>query len=174
MKCVLIIVFSLILFFGCTQKKNNTNEVVLDWVGKEISLVDTLLVLNQVDASLKPLSKIHLKKLRWIIYIDATCFTCATDLIAWGEIVKEFNPQRVDFLFYIHPDNINILKPYLQRWRFNLPIIIDNQNTFFYSNNISNEKLFQAMLVDENNKVILFGNPVYSKGLIPLYKKIIN
>lgn len=174
MKYVLIIAFSVIFIFSCGHKKNATKEVVIDWIGKEISLIDTLPVLNQADSSLKPLNKMRLKKLKWVIYIDATCFTCARDLTTWAEIAKEFNPQKVDFLFYIHPDDLNVLKPYLQRWRFNLPFIIDMQNTFFYSNNISNEKLFQAMLLDENNKVVIIGNPVYSKNIISLYKKMIN
>jgi hypothetical protein len=146
---------------------------VLDWIGKEINLIDTLKVVDGWKLTNRQLREINLKKYKFVVYIDATCFTCAEDLISWSKIIKDIEQDKFDYLFYLHTNELEVLEPYIKRWGFYLPFIIDTENTFFYENKINIEKLFQAMLIDENNKVLLIGNPVYSEDMLTLYKKAI-
>jgi hypothetical protein len=158
-----------LLLFGCSQIKNDeADSVVLKWMGKKINLIDTLPVYDPISNSFtkyrKPAGPDKL-----IVYIDGTCFTCAEDFVMWGDMVRAFDKSNVDFLFYLNVVDLETMKPYFHKWRFTHPVVIDKTNSFYVGNKISPIKLYQAMVLDKENKVILFGNPVYSEKLKDLY-----
>ena len=112
-----------------------------------------------------------MEKEKIVVYIDGECFTCAEDFLEWKNIVKDFENENIEILFYLHVSDFEILKPYLKKWNFSYPIIWDRYNQFFISNKLSNDRLFQVMLLDNNEKVKFVGNPLCHEGIKEFYYK---
>jgi hypothetical protein len=146
----------LLLFnVSCGEKRKHEQQ-------KNVNYIDTLTVYDPATNSYRKLNKYMLNnKKKVIVYIDGTCFNCATDIILWDEKIKHSNNKNIDFLFYLYVDDFEKIKPYFRKWRFYHPIIIDTNNQFFKTNDLSGGN--QALLVDKDNKILRKGNPLYNK-----------
>ncbi|MCD8262388.1 MAG: DUF1573 domain-containing protein [Bacteroides sp.] len=69
-----------------------------------------------------------------------------------------FHPKSHKDLFYI-----------LRRDRFGLPVCIDEENEIHRLNQFPQEMAFQTFLLDEENRVVVIGNPVYNPRVTELY-----
>jgi hypothetical protein len=53
------------------------------------------------------------------------------------------------------------------------PIILDANSVFFEKNKIPEEEIFHTMLIDENSRIIIIGDPTRSDYINEKYKNII-
>jgi len=53
-------------------------------------------------------------------------------------------------------------------------LIFDENNDFFRKNTIPSNPMYQTMLLDRMNKIVLIGNPIYNEQLKELYINVIN
>jgi hypothetical protein len=171
MKINVLIIFLIAAIVGCSNnEKAKEDDIVSKWVGKEIKIIDTLSVYNPTTNSYSAFRKDNLKP-TLIIYIDGTCFTCAEDFVLWGDFIASIAKSEPNVLIYLNIHDLDTMIPYFSKWKFRYPILIDRTNSFYIANEISPVKLYQAMLLDKDDKVVLFGNPAYSKRLSGLYKR---
>lgn len=57
---------------------------------------------------------------------------------------------------------------------FNYPIFYDKTNDMNKINNFPTSSLLQCFLIDQNNHIILIGNPIRNDNIWDLYKKAIH
>ncbi len=146
-------------FLAEKKKYKKTSEVINTWVGKKLYLPDTLIH--------SPKKNFHLTVSS---FIDGNCGVCIDDLNKWKIFVNEI--KDVNYAFYVNAlDYDGFLNYAKKEVDFPLPLINDVNNSFYEKNGLSSNKLFQTFLLDENDKVLIVGNPLYSEKLTKLYKQ---
>lgn len=163
----IILTILIVVFVSCKNKK--VEDQIFNWVGKKIRLIDTLPVYNSFDNTYCTFNSFNLEQEKIIIFINGNCFTCAEDLVLWKRILDEVKGKNVQVLIYLFITDFKVLEPYLKKWNFSYPIILDRNNLFFTTNEISDKQLFQVMLLNENNTVIFVGNPLKDKNIENFY-----
>lgn len=120
-------------------------------------------------------------KLKLVHYVDsATCSTCYLQKIAiYGLLFSMETQSNNDFynVFIINP-NIIAKKKLISDFSGKLipqTIFVDSANVFMEVNpNIPSESMFHTFLLDENNKVILVGNPMLNKQIEDMMLSIVD
>ena len=141
-----IIILGLSLFVACKQQNKKTVDAVLDrWYGKEILFPEKSVFTRLLtDTTIFDYSKFNMKIL---IYADTTeCMGCKLQLNRWKEFmisVESATSDTIPFLFFIYPKDL-----------------LNKLNKF--SSDVS-------FLLDENNHVIVAGNPILDLETRDLY-----
>ncbi|GBU08816.1 hypothetical protein AwDysgo_21470 [Bacteroidales bacterium] len=92
----------------------------------------------------------------------------------WKKIIAETNsiaPKKVEFLFFFNPKNERELTSMLKMDKFELPVFYDKKNEINQLNSFPDDMMFQAFLLDKDNKVIIVGNPSMNPQIWDLYKQ---
>ena len=151
-----------VFFYSCMSNKENNqikNEIVQK-VGTTMIIPDSL--------SCYPLEYSQMDRTRvdtsMIVFIDGQCFTCVEDFVKWKDLLTKY-PDSYTYKFYVHAENFDIIKSFLNRWKIDFPIYLDSTNAFCKANKISPIKLLQVFVVDENEKILFVGNPLYSESV---------
>ena len=125
-------------------------------------------------------NRISGKKIRLIKYSDSTeCSTCMLKRMYDWEIVMDslqHNDHIIDILFIFSPpkDKINAFEENLIKNQYPFPIYMDTCNAFLRANpHIPANPIMHSFLLDENDSVILVGNPVRNKKIEELFFKIL-
>ena len=109
-----------------------------------------------------------------VVYVDSTgCTDCKLELFRWQELmahVDSVTGRAVPFLFFFQPKKENIELEYLLRgYEFDTPICVDADNRFGKLNSFPVDSVPLAFLLDADNRVVVMGNPVFSKKIKNLY-----
>lgn len=89
-------------------------------------------------------------------------------------LIDSLGDFSVRFLFYAYPSDVEELRSILQRNKFNQFVYIDENDSLNKLNHFPHEIMLQTFLLNENNKVLAMGNPVYSSKISELYVNIIS
>lgn len=171
-----ISIFLFLLLISCHQTKVNEKEQYINKVlGTQIKLpndrdVEIKSITNQIYNCCE--SKYENKK-RIICYLSNECNLCIEELIYWKSIIEECERYHVDISFYIKIEDWDHINRLLKAWNFTHPIKIDSNGEFEKLNSYVYDPSFNTFLIDENNKVILFGNPVKSERIKVLFYEFI-
>ena len=76
-------------------------------------------------------------------------------------------------MFYVKTNNVEQTGALMRQIEFNHPVIIDHTDIFYLKNKLPEDKRCQTFLVDQENKIILIGNPIYSDDIKKLYIRTI-
>ena len=117
---------------------------------------------------------------RFIIYIDSTdCSTCSLkNMYYWENILDSLTKYKsnisVNPIFSPRRTILNRFLNNLQEYNFRFPIYVDTCNAFLRANpHIPSNPLLHSFLLDENDSVILVGNPIRNKKIEELFFKIL-
>lgn len=169
--------FLFIIFF-CSCKEAKDEKIVHQlnrWLDREIYFPK-----NTEFTSLGNKSR-NLLQEQWdyaiVSYIDSTgCMSCKLQLDVWKKLIEtkgDVFEKKVSVLLFLHPLNRKELQDLLKKHKFDYPICIDEDNSFYELNQFSSNIAFQTFLIDANNKVVAIGNPVHNPKVKELYMKII-
>lgn len=132
--------------------------------------------------SLKKESPWKNAKLKLVHYIDSTqCSSCylvkKQVLEPLLNLEKESNNKFCN-IFIVHPgDNSRNWKMLANNYKHKstpTTLFIDSVNVFMEVNpNIPSESMFHTFLLDDNNKVILVGNPIFNKQIEDMMLSIV-
>lgn len=118
--------------------------------------------------------------LKLIIYADSiVCSSCRIKtMYKWDAFLsklKKFpNKVKVFFIFAPSHDKINQFKITARTLPRNYPIYTDTANVFLRLNpHIPEDPTLHTFLLDENNKVILVGNPLENKRIEEMFWRIV-
>ncbi len=151
------IFFLLIVCFGCIGC-NNLQYDYSQLIGKQINLD----VVNVTSIS----------KFTILFYSRLDdCVTCELQPDKWRLFVREIKGLDVSVIILLHPPK-DVYKN-LTSFYSDLPIIYDFDDLFFNNNDIHKDRRFHCYLLDENNRVILIGNPVQNPKIKELYLRTI-
>ncbi len=160
--CIVSMLLSLSILLSCNKRpQQDINSRVEALIGKEI-----ITPFVTQDSS---------KSWRIITFIDGNCGKCINDLSKWKQWVIKYK-NNVEFLFYFKAEDKSIMS-FIDSVYVNLdyPLILDVNTEYLKSNNLNRyNSMFQTFLLDESNKVVVVGNPLYGKEISNLYYKNID
>jgi hypothetical protein len=171
---VLAIILSTV--FSCINKnRKETEKVVTEWIGKEIKFPEKLWcnILGKDTVSDLCVDLLR-KQYKILLYVDSTgCSNCRLKLLEWKQLIRESDSifhGQVGFLFFFQPKDKMEAGFISQQADFDYPLFIDVENTVGRLNHFPKQQIYQCFLLDENNKVLIIGNPVLNSELWNLYK----
>jgi hypothetical protein len=181
LKLVFFLMF-MVAFSFCSCKDNEKQKeiagVVNEWIGKEIQFPESVpcFVLGK-DTISECCDEIFFKEYKILSYIDsAGCNICKLDLFEWEQVIKEAGklfPDKVGFLLFFQPNNVEETADWILRNRFNHPVFMDTIGSINRLNRFPQMMQHQCYLLGKDNKVLAVGNPASNIQVWELYKKII-
>ena len=126
---------------------------------------------NPVDWSLLT------KPYKMIVYINADgCESCKMQILeSMHKIVVETMPfEKFGVVVILHPSHFEVPDYFLEQIQYEFTIFYDLDGSFERINpQLPQNEKFHIFLLDDNNKVIIVGNPVNSPKLMKLYFEIL-
>jgi len=161
----------LLINVGCnSHEEKKVFQELGNMTGKQIQLLDSLEIYS---ASGVNNLEIDHRGFKLVTYIDGTCSNCVLQLRAWEDYISKNATNNVEYIFYIYTIDSYYIKETLKTLEFSQSVFLDSTDAFFKTNNISEEKIYQTFLLDQNNEVVLLGNPLYNKKLEELYDRVV-
>ena len=164
---IYILVLSLLV--ACKQQKKKNVDAIADrWYEKEILFPEKSVFTRLLtDTTIFDYSKFNMKIL---IYADTTdCMGCKLQLNKWKEFmisVGAATNDTIPFLFFLYPKDIEEMRYLIQSENFDYPVCVDSDDLLNKLNKFSSDVSF---LLDENNHVIVAGNPILDLETRDLY-----
>lgn len=163
------------LSVSCRNKEmHSINIEVKYWLGKKV-YVPKLSDMRSLKR--KPISSPLEKKAKIMTIINASCGTCIEELKKWNDFIKITDTSLVGYVFLLYSNDDlmtfeNTNENYLQ---FLYPYFIDKENKVIEKNGFNIEqKNYSTFLLNEENEIVLVGNPIYNKSISDLYLKEIS
>jgi len=176
MKTRIVLILSLtilLLTSSCQNKKEReAKKIVTEWIGKKIQIPDNIMFSVQgKDTTCPDLLK---KPYKILLYVDSTgCLSCRLKLPDWKILMNEVDsiaPGKIGFIYIFQPKREKELQLLLRQNRISYPVIIDPTDHINKQNHFPNKLPYQCFLLDQNNKVLMIGNPVHNPQIWNLYK----
>ena len=167
--CLLILIG---LSCGSNEKRKLQKELQ-NWRDKEIIFIPNL---QAKILGKDTIIQINSNKLKIVNYIDTTgCTECRLELYEWSKKIEEIKTltSEIDILFIAYQKEYDNLETLLKKNLFNYPILYDRYGEMEKINNFPRSPLLQCFLIDQNNHIILIGNPIRNDNIWNLYKKAI-
>ena len=154
---------------SCSTKKNQLN----DFIGTEINIKDTLTGRHNFKDTIIAISNTP----KLIAYYDNIgCASCKIkELFDWGYYLEDIdslkNNNQIDYLFIFRSNDKKAMDMNLVAYRFKRLVYYDTTGYFEQKNqSIAKNKGLHIMLLDKDNKIVMFGNPVLQPELWERYK----
>ena len=179
MKKVIFVIFlhlMFVCFCMCDDKK--LSELAFQWSSKTIffpyNMCFTTQAFDTIDFD-------YQNNLRVLYYVDSTgCSSCKLNLSVWKQLidtVSMYSNNRCSFIISFTPKNKNYvyneLRTKFSISSFDYPVCIDFEDSLNILNHFPSDERFHCFLLDENNRVILIGNPVQNPKIKELYIRTI-
>ena len=166
-----VVLFLLVIIFGCTE--SNIKKLYSKWVGKVITIQTECVFsnnsTNRVDHKAASIKIVN--------YIDSIgCTRCKSQLPLWVNLIEQLRAlgvEKVVVLQFIHPKTTFDANYFLSKENYKFPVCVDTNDAFNRINQLPNDERFHCFLLDENNRVILIGNPVQNPKIRDLYIRTI-
>jgi len=172
---VYFLVFGLLGLIGCNSTSLKLKDDINDITGRHISFPD------QIDYWAYDSTTFQMEKenftlnheLKIIAIIDIDCSACVGEIDEWEKALKEKKLKKdLVFIFIIKTVDPENFSQFIRHKKISdAYVAYDSSNEIFKINSFSNYKTLQTMLLDNDNRVILVGNPLNNKSLIKLYNR---
>ena len=178
--CFLLLAVGCCVLSACNSHKTEVQETVEKMQSSAIAIPYEQMTCWANDSILE-VSPWKKAKLKLVHYVDsAMCSTCYLQKIA---IIKKYlfsmetlSNNEFYNIFIINPDSKAKKELKLKYLEKSIPqtIFVDSANIFMKVNpNMPSESMFHTFLLDENNKVILVGNPMFNKQIEDMMLSIV-
>jgi len=156
-------------------RKTDISKVLTEWIGKEIQFPDNVPCFVSGHDTIEHLCCDNLQKeYKILLFVDSTgCSECRLKLLEWKQLIIEADrlfQGKVGFLFFFQPKNVIEMKYMFYQNKFIHPVFIDIKLEINVLNNFPLEQQYQCFLLDNENKVLLIGNPVMNPKIWELFK----
>lgn len=169
---ILIISF---LIISCGSKESRLLREAKKLYGKQIVLpseYESLSISGIPDIT----DEMH-KRYKIVTYIDSSsCSECAFKIVKqWDELLKDI-PAHADvgFIPVMYPYNKEEIGKLLELYAIEWPLLYDVRNEFIAKNRLKVLARNKTFLLDENNRIIVVGEPLNAAPLWDVYKKAMN
>jgi len=170
----IILLFTII---SCNNEQSLSKELLLLQSRPVILPLNEDLIIRNVDSILMNGKKDELK---YIIYSDSLdCTSCMiNNLSSWNPILeysKKYNGKLIfQFIFSPIKKDLRQINMLIEHSGFKHQIMIDLKKNFEKLNpHLPKNKALHSFLLDENNNVILVGNPLHNKKIEEMFYKIV-
>lgn len=161
---------------ACKSDRDRMADIVEEWQGKGINIPSNLIFTINNDTIEYEIDDCDYKILH---YVDSSgCTGCKLTLPAWEQFMGEvMTNQEIDvkLLMIVNTSNPTELRKNLKKYLFKYPISYDTENMFSSMNGDSwDNQHSHTLLLNDNNEVVLTGNPVQNANIKELYRKKLN
>lgn len=167
-----ILLTMLMVFAACKPDNARISKSFEDWQGSKVEIPSDLVYTILNDTIEFNVNDCDYKVLHYVDSIG--CAACKLTLPAWEQFMSEvMTNQDISVKLILI---VNTSKPFdvynsLKKYRFKYPIAIDTKNTFSSMNNLDEDQTTHTFLLNDNNEVVLIGNPVQNNDIKNLYLK---
>lgn len=158
---LLILLFILVSFFSCDNIKK------MNLLGKQITYPTEMPFIiytggtNFTEGYFSSDSLSNSNRFKILCTTDSSgCTGCKLQLDKWKSLMGELRPYAVEFLFFVHPKNVDDFKYIVLNEDFQQPLCLDVKNVFC---NLNPFIMNQVVLLDSNNRIVVIGNPIEDK-----------
>jgi len=148
-----------------------TKDIVKSLSDQKVNIPADLLIVN--DKELGSFDSIDLSesKLKIFSLISGDCEKCISNINLWDEIIQEINSQKnvKIYLVILTTDPEFFIERYLPEINTLSSILIDKDYNFLKINDFPPYKRFQTFLLNDNDEIILVGDPFYNDKSMKLY-----
>jgi len=172
MNCRLTVLFVVFSFFVFSCNHNNDKYSLF---GQELlfphDMYFTTDVKDTIDLNL-------FNNMKIVTYIDsAQCFGCKMKQQTLGVFLSDLASSTngaVPYVLIVHPNSLKEIRLIVERDRISSPICIDLNDDFNKTNKITTYDInSRSFLLDENNRVLLIGDPISNPKIKDLYIRTI-
>lgn len=169
-----IILIQAICFLSCKEnEETKIKQLVKEWQGKEIifpkQIIFTKFAKDTVDY------QIPNTDYKVLVYIDSVgCTGCKLQLPKWKEFIAytdSITGHKIPFLFFFHSNDYKEMHYLFKVNNFDRPVCLDIDDQLNKLNKFPKDTRFQTFLLDKDNKVTIFGSPIYNLAVKDLYLK---
>lgn len=168
-----------ILVISCSTRRQQYVQEIKNLQSKPILLPTKGLVIQQ-GKKVKEGPLNEYERLNLVIYADSLeCTTCALNHIdSWQSVIeyaKHYNNQlNLSFIFSSMKNKQYAIELFLTHKMFDCPILLDTLGEFEKLNpHLPKNRALHTFLLDENNNVILVGNPLRNKKIEEMFYQIV-
>lgn len=173
---ILLMTLLCTLVSGCNlSEKHTTRKLLKKMIGSTVVLPEKVTCIQGGDSFQMPEDLRTMPKL--IVFVDSTeCSKCRIDkLIHYSELFtlsEETDAFKVMILLSTPKQEYSEIYEHLLYSESRYPIYMDDDNAFRRINPSIPDKLtFHTVTVNENNEIILVGDPVYNEIIMDLFNK---
>jgi hypothetical protein len=167
--------FIFIIFASLSCGRNKMVKQLSGFMDTEIVIPDNMQANFRGADTLIRWNDAPLKMIVW--YDSAGCSSCQIQRIyEWDDIIS-YGKDKSDifepvFIFSPKQSDLHSVNIALRSSRFRHHVYVDKDGDFYKSNpGIPSDKKMHTFLIDENDRVVLVGNPVNNEKLWALYKE---
>lgn len=171
---VSIIVFCIVCCCRSSDKEDQRKQaeaLVSQWHGKEIRMVEDLPCRIFGNDTLA--GDIYTRPCKLLVYVDsAGCTACRLQLAGWRSFLAEMQPicTQVSVLFVFQIQDRDLLAELFIRYGIRYPYFQDKDDAFMRVNKFPEDMSTRVFLLDDDNRVVLVGNPVGNTRMWLLYR----
>lgn len=167
--CLLYVV---ILLGACT---NRETKIIDEWLNKVVLIPDDLVYTRYGTDTVE--YSTQLSDYTILTYVDTVgCTSCQLQLerwLDWVTLLKEESPYNISFLFNFLPKDEEELCDLLRFYQFDIPVCIDRTDRLNSMNKFPPGGKYHTLLLDNEKRVVLLGNPVNNEQIADLYRQIL-
>lgn len=179
MKSVFVTFFCTVLFLvACSSRERQFAKEIKVLQSKMIRLPSKGLIMQRGKELQK--DDVNEEVFKLIVYADSVeCTACAINHInLWERFInyaKQFDDQlRFYFIFFPMQKELHGIKLMIANTKFDYPILLDSLGEFERLNpHLPQNKALHTFLLDENNNVLLVGNPLHNKKIEEMFYKVV-
>lgn len=163
-----------IVFVGCNDgNRKSIARTVEQWQGRAVQMPEGAVFTVQARDTVA--IDVYAPTHKVLVYVDSTgCTSCRLQLHEWKKFIAEVDSAtggRVPFLFFLSPKSVKEARYITRRDDFTYPICVDMQNQLDNLNRFPEQDMFHTILLDEENRVAVIGNPIHNRAVRDLYMK---
>lgn len=167
-----------LFFVACSNRERQFTKGIELLQSKAVQLPSKGLIMQQGKVLHENI--VNNKGLKLIVYADSIgCTSCAiTHIDSWDSLIdyaKQNNDQlRCYFIFSPMKKELRSTELMLTNTKFDYPVMLDTLKEFEKLNpHLPKYRDLHTFLLDENNHVILVGNPLRNKKIKEMFYKIV-
>ena len=161
--------------FQCGSK-NEVTDVLQQMMDREVIIPNDLM--PKIYNHTQPDSTLLQSSVKMIVYLDKQgCQGCKLlDLLSFNSFINELQIfKKVGIVVLLHPSQFDATDYFLGQIRYNHTVFYDLDGSFERLNpHLPKNERFHTFLLDENNRIILIGNPIGNPKLKKLYLAVLN
>ena len=123
-------------------------------------------------------SYVSLPEKKFIVFVDSTsCSSCFIGkLVEYSEVNDNLKSKSAQFIIILHPKRMyhDEIVDRLQHVRYPFWCIVDSEGEFVQNNNgIPDNNILHSFTLDEENKIILVGDPTRNQKIRELFFRVL-
>lgn len=165
--------FCCLLLFAC-KGKDNSEQIIVDWQGKELILPEILINAPDGDTIWTNEADYTI-----IAYFDSLgCTSCKLHLSNWNSLFNRLNDKIIDSnlnpIIIINTNKKDDILDLIDEEFYQYPVVLDPEDSINSLNVFPTDEFFRTFLLDKRHRVIAIGNPLYNNAVEELYFSLIS